>query len=63
MLGYKPYEFKSDINLWKDIIHPDDREGALKRLDDFISGKGEHYENEFRNKAKDGELSLDFDKG
>ncbi|MHC1739443.1 MAG: histidine kinase N-terminal 7TM domain-containing protein [Ignavibacteriaceae bacterium] len=61
MLGYKTEEFNLDEKgnldkLWTDLIHPDDREAAVRRFRDYLlSNTSEMYENYFRMKEKDGD--------
>ena len=55
MLGYEPGGFPGKGNGWKELIHPDDRERALRANLDCIEGCCEHFEVEFRMKAKSGE--------
>lgn len=37
--GFKPEEFYQDKNLWERQIHPEDRNGAIKRLNGLQNGK------------------------
>jgi len=55
MLGYEPGEFPPSFDVFKSLIHPDDREQALATMRNYLSsGKGDMYENEYRFRAKDG---------
>ena len=55
MLGYEPGEFPPSFEVFKSLIHPDDRERALGTMRHYLSsGSGETYENEYRFRAKDG---------
>ncbi len=55
MLGYEIDEFPVDSNYWEGLIHPDDREYTLQKNLDCIEGRSEHFEVEYRMKAKNGE--------
>ena len=56
MLGYVPDELPSSFNTWKDLLHPDDRERALERASETISGVREDYEQSFRVRTKSGDF-------
>lgn len=53
MLGYKPNEFKANFKNWADMIHPDDRDEAVKVAEKYLETKPDRYENEFRLRTKD----------
>ncbi|MFO7886120.1 MAG: PAS domain-containing protein [Desulfobacteraceae bacterium] len=55
MLGYQPNEFPANYKNWVNLIHPDDREGALAAANEFLKTKPDVYENEFRLKTKNGD--------
>jgi len=55
MLGYEVGAFPAEGNAWKDLIHPDDREHALRANFDCIEGRRELFEVECRMKARNGE--------
>ena len=54
MLGYTPDEVSPDINFWKDHIHPEDKEAALKANRDCIENCCKSFEVEFRMLTKNG---------
>jgi diguanylate cyclase (GGDEF)-like protein/PAS domain S-box-containing protein len=54
MLGYREDELDNHLETWKQLIHPKDLEKLSPHLDDFISGKHDKYEAEFRMCHKDG---------
>lgn len=58
MLGYSPHDFsdsESTIEIWTNLIHPDDRQEASDRFATFISeGMQGTYENYFRMLHKNG---------
>ncbi len=55
MLGYSGTELPHTIDAWKDLLHPDDVEGAYERLEAYLKNKGkEPYISLFRLRGKDG---------
>ena len=61
MLGYKlkeVYELS-----WENLLHPDDRQSAIKALYDMIEGRTEEYDSEFRLKTKEGNWKWILDRG
>jgi PAS domain S-box-containing protein len=60
ILGYSAEDWRSTLNFWSDLLHPDDRERALaetRRTDQT----GEDYIDEYRLRAADGEYRLMHD--
>lgn len=55
MLGYEPDEFSASFENWRNLIHPDDLERALKVAEEYLNTKPDHYENEFRLRTKSGD--------
>ncbi len=39
MLGYEEDEIAASIDTWASLVHPDDREYVLKKVQDYISRK------------------------
>jgi len=56
MLGYQPGEFPDTQAALRSLLHPEDLARALQVFDDYISGRTETYEVEFRMLAKSGEV-------
>jgi PAS domain S-box-containing protein len=54
ILGYQPNEFESSIEIWQELLHPDDRQKALAYNDACVNNTIESINLEFRMKAKDG---------
>ena len=63
MLGYTPGEFDATYENWTNLIHPEDREKALKSAEDYLKTKADIYENEFRLRMKTGEYRWIHTKG
>lgn len=55
MLGYAPDEFPLSYDVWVSLLHPEDRDEALRGTRDYLTGKTETYEIEFRIRTKSGE--------
>ncbi len=56
MLGYKEHEVENTIDSWKKLVHVDDKENILKRVNDYIEEKVLDFEIEMRMHHKDGSL-------
>ena len=54
MLGYKFGDFEETLDTWSTLIHPDDRVQTLSKVNDYITGKVDKFDIEFRMKHKDG---------
>lgn len=52
MLGYEPYEFEANFENWAALIHPNDKEKAMKTAKKWLEKKDTNYENTFRLKTK-----------
>jgi diguanylate cyclase (GGDEF)-like protein/PAS domain S-box-containing protein len=55
ILGVEPEEYIGDSTLWKDLMHPDDRERTIEAVGRGIDA-GEPYSVEYRMIARDGRL-------
>ncbi len=54
MLGFKPSEIQESIGVWESLIHPDDKEKALRNFNNYIGGKLAKYAIDFRLRTKAG---------
>lgn len=55
MLGYNVGDLPREIDSWFGLLHPEDKDKALKFVNDYLDSKGsKHYESTFRLRAKDG---------
>ena len=52
MLGYKENELSDKRTEGIELLHPDDRDGVLRCLNDFVTGVSTIYETEFRIRHK-----------
>ena len=54
MLGYRQDELEPTLDTWGKLVHPDDSARVLKEVDDYVSGKSDAFDTEFRMRHKDG---------
>lgn len=54
MLGYEPGDFPMTADIWRELLHPEDRDRTLAINMDCIEGKIPSFQVEFRMQAKDG---------
>lgn len=47
-LGYLPDDLPDNLDTWKSLLHPDDRESALGKVQEYLASSDLQYENEFR---------------
>ena len=55
MLGYEPMELPRTNETWLRLLHPDDRDRALKTFQDHLEGQTSFYASEFRMKTRSGD--------
>ena len=54
-LGYQDHELANQFSTWESLLHPEDHDAALQRVQDFLQAPREAaYESEFRMHHKDG---------
>ncbi len=54
MLGFSKSEIQEKDGVWESLIHPEDKEKALRNFKDYLDGKIAKYEIEFRLRTKQG---------
>ncbi len=54
MIGYEDHEMANDFAEWEARIHPEDLPTAKSKVEEYLGGKTDSYEYEFRMKHKDG---------
>ena len=54
MLGYGKDELENNIKTLESLLHPDDLQKSFNQLDEFIQGKVQDYEIEYRLRHKNG---------
>jgi len=54
MLGYRPEEFRTDIETWNQMVHPDDLPATQAVLEDHLAGRTPLFSIEQRLRTKSG---------
>ncbi|GKS68932.1 PAS domain S-box-containing protein/diguanylate cyclase (GGDEF) domain-containing protein [Nitrosomonas sp. PY1] len=54
MLGYAENELGNNLDTWANLVHPDDKNRVLEKVQDYIAGRADSYEVEMRIRHKDG---------
>src|SRR4051812_40942354 len=54
MLGFSPGEIQPTRSEWLSRVHPDDEPGRQLAMEQHLKGRSDHYDAEFRMRAKDG---------
>jgi two-component system, cell cycle sensor histidine kinase and response regulator CckA len=54
IVGYRLDEIEQTFAFWKDLIHPDDLQGALQEITNYLVEGAGYYENEYRARHKSG---------
>ncbi|MEW6387061.1 MAG: PAS domain S-box protein [Thermodesulfobacteriota bacterium] len=62
MLGYTLEEIEFSTSQWSDLLHPDDRAGAWKSIQDHLEGRTAMHEMEYRLRTKDGRYKWVLDR-
>lgn len=55
VLGHEDFESKYTIESWKSLLHPDDKNNAMKMLDDYLNKRIDTYISTYRLKTKNGD--------
>lgn len=63
MIGRDPDSVAPEIEAWRELVHPDDRETTLARLQDHVEGRSAVYEAEYRVAHADGRWVWTLDRG
>ena len=53
MLGYGENELDHHVNTWASLVHPDDKDMVLEKVQDYIAGRADSFEVEMRMRHKD----------
>ncbi len=54
MLGYSEDEIDNNLITWASLVHPDDKDIVLQKVQDYLVGKTDSFEVEMRLQHKDG---------
>ncbi len=52
--GYDADELQGSLEVWKSLLHPEDKEMSIKKVNEYLSSKEGIYENTYRLRCKDG---------
>ncbi|MBD3267003.1 PAS domain S-box protein, partial [bacterium] len=52
MLGYEPYELPSTFDTWLNLLHPEDKDKSVKKIEHHLKSTRDELELEFRLKTK-----------
>ena len=63
MLGYQPKELSAQFEVWRDHLHPDDKQQVLDAFYDHLHGKTPFYEALHRMQHKNGTVTWVLDRG
>lgn len=63
ILGYKKGELEESTSIWEKLLHKDDKELALKNLNNHLKGNTDFYESVYRLRTKSGEWLWVYDSG
>lgn len=54
MLGYGENELDNNLNTWANLVHPDDKDIVLEKVQNYLDGQADSFEVEMRMRHKDG---------
>ncbi|MEK7708693.1 MAG: EAL domain-containing protein [Pseudomonadota bacterium] len=54
MLGYGENELDNNLNTWANLVHPDDKDRVLEKVQDYLVGQADSFEVEMRMHHKKG---------
>jgi diguanylate cyclase (GGDEF)-like protein/PAS domain S-box-containing protein len=63
MLGYPPDSLPRSVQVWQDLIHPDEKASTLQIFDAYMSGKSKSYQAIYRCRRYDGSYLWIQDRG
>ena len=63
MLGYGEDELDHKLSTWEALVHPDDKDRVLEKIQDYISGRADAFEVEKRMIHKSGQQAEKAAKG
>ncbi len=63
MLGFQQDELEAKLGAWASLVHPDDKQWVLEKVDDYIAGRSDSFEVEMRMFHKDGHQVVVLSRG
>ncbi len=61
--GYTMNEIHSDLDWWFNKVHPEDKERVQQKVSDYMNGRQQNWEDEYRFLCADGTYKTFYDKG
>ncbi|MEM7107874.1 MAG: PAS domain-containing protein, partial [Bacteroidota bacterium] len=55
MLGYEPHEMEGNARFFYGLLHPEDKDGSIQKLKQYLRGQTELFEQEYRILTKSGD--------
>jgi diguanylate cyclase (GGDEF)-like protein/PAS domain S-box-containing protein len=56
MLGYSENELDHTLTTWETMVHPEDKDRVLEKIQDYLSGRADSFEVEMRMNHRNGHL-------
>jgi PAS domain S-box-containing protein len=63
MLGYEPLHLKSTLEVFQDLLHPEDRAKVMQQVEAYIKGDSDKYSIEMRMRRADGSYAWILSRG
>jgi diguanylate cyclase (GGDEF)-like protein len=63
MLGYEVGCFEENVITWENVIHPDDYPLVMRHFEEYVSGRSDRYEIEYRCRTASGDYKWIRDQG
>jgi PAS domain S-box-containing protein len=61
--GYAPEDVRHEITWWEGLVHPEDRDRVINRINSAAEGTGQILEGEYRLRRADGSYAYVYDRG
>jgi len=56
MLGYENHELENNFDTWENLVHTDDKEFVLEKVQDYLAGRTDAFKAEMRMQHKNGHV-------
>ena len=54
MLGYEEHELEDHLKTWEELVHPDEKQEVIEKVQNYLDGEVNSFEVEMRMRHKDG---------
>ena len=54
MLGYEEHELEDHLKTWEELVHPDEKQEVIEKVQNYLNGEVDSFEVEMRMRHKDG---------